>query len=103
MLVGTFINLAFYEFDPVAMLGHGIGAVALSIGPFGLAALGIAALVGLYVFWWLYRKQSPRMFVLTMAIVSASAGGLFGITAMSVGLAPLLLAVRPEFWREITS
>lgn len=98
ILIGVFLNLSFYNFDPIAMLNHGVGGIALLLGPIGIVALSIAALASVWVVLWLYRNQSSAMFVLSIAIVSAAAGGVFGITAMSIGLVPLLLIIRPNLW-----
>lgn len=102
ILAGLLINLAFFEHDAMAMLDHGAGSAVLLIGPMGPVALAIAALAGLWGIWWLNRKQSATMFVLTLALASAAVGGLFGLTTMSIGLVPALLAVRSELWNALT-
>lgn len=101
IIAGVVINLEFFGNSPIAMLNHGLGRVVLLVGPLGLVALGVAGLIGLALFWWLYRRQSAGMFILTMAIAPAAAGGLFGLTTLSIGLVQLLLMARSELWRDL--
>jgi|GEM_PF-5368089 hypothetical protein len=101
IIAGVIINLEFFDNSAIAMLNHGLGRIALMVGSAGLLALGLAGLAGAAVFWWLYRRQSAGMFILTIAIAPAAAGGLFGLTTLSVGLVPLLLMARYRLWREL--
>lgn len=96
-LLGVIKNVDFYGGGADGawqMLNHGLGKIAVLADPLVLV-LALPVLGSAYILTaWCARALAPAAAIAGIAILCAMAGGLFGLTTLSVGLVPLLALVR---------